>query len=103
MEKDLPDPQLVASARQIMDAPWDLADDDDALQQDMPLYIAWFALGKDSASQQAQRITAEDRVTVSQDDARFRVTVTAQRPRDFVPASLQADAQRTTGSNSQRT
>ena len=45
MEKDLPDPQLVASARQIMDAPWDFADDDEALQQDMPLYIAWFALG----------------------------------------------------------
>ena len=67
------------------------------------LAIAWFALAKDSASQQAQRITAEDRVTVSQDDSRFRVTVTAQRPRDFVPAALQADAQRTTGSNSQRT
>jgi hypothetical protein len=67
------------------------------------LAIAWFALAKDSASQQAQRITAEDRVTVSQDDARFRVTVTAQRPRDFVPASVQADARPTTGSNSQRT
>jgi hypothetical protein len=47
MEKDLPDPLLVASARQIMDLPWDIPDDDDdeALHQDMPLYITWFALG----------------------------------------------------------
>jgi len=67
------------------------------------LAIAWFAGATDSAAQRAERIAAEDRVTVSQDDARFRVTVTAQRPRDFVPAALQADAHRTTGSNSQRT
>jgi len=45
MEKDLPDPLLVASARQIMDLPRDFPDDDEALQQDMPLYITWFALG----------------------------------------------------------
>lgn len=44
MEKDLPDPLLVASARQIMDAPFD-AIDDEALQEDAPLYITWFALG----------------------------------------------------------
>jgi hypothetical protein len=67
------------------------------------LSVAWFAVAKDSASQQAERIAAEDRVTVSQDDSRFRVTVTAQRPRDFVPASVQADARRVSGSNSQRT
>jgi uncharacterized protein (DUF983 family) len=42
MEKDLPDPLLVASARQITDVPWDA---DDELHQDMPLYITWFALG----------------------------------------------------------
>lgn len=41
MEKDLPDPQLVASARQIMDAP----DDDTDGHEDTPLYITWFALG----------------------------------------------------------
>ncbi len=42
MEKDLPNPQLVASARQITDMPWD---GDDELQQSIPLYITWFALG----------------------------------------------------------
>ncbi|MDQ7251460.1 hypothetical protein [Dongia sedimenti] len=41
MEQDLPDPRLVASARQIMDAP---ADDMD-LHAETPLYITWFALG----------------------------------------------------------
>jgi len=65
--------------------------------------VAWFALAKDSAAQQAQRIAAEDRVTVSQDEGRFHVTVTAQRPRDFVPASVQADARPAARSNSQRT
>ena len=44
MEKDLPDPLLVASARQITDVPRDMPDDE-ALHQDMPLYITWFALG----------------------------------------------------------
>lgn len=43
MEKDLPDPLLVASARQIMDVPRDISEDDE--HQDMPLYITWFALG----------------------------------------------------------
>jgi hypothetical protein len=42
MEQDLPDPRLVASARQITDLP---TDDDDALYEDTPLYITWFALG----------------------------------------------------------
>lgn len=41
MEQDLPDPQLVASARQIMDIPME----DDVLNQETPLYITWFALG----------------------------------------------------------
>jgi hypothetical protein len=45
MEKDLPDPLLVASARQITDVPWDMSDDDAALHEDAPLYISWFALG----------------------------------------------------------
>ncbi len=46
MEKDLPDPQLVASARQITDLPWDGPwDGDDELHQAIPLYITWFALG----------------------------------------------------------
>lgn len=67
------------------------------------LAIAWFAVAKDSAAQQAERIAAEDRVTVSQDDARFRVTVTAQRPHDFVPAAHRTEARNATGSNSQRT
>ena len=41
METDLPDPALVASARQIMDLP-----EEDAMQdEDGPLYITWFALG----------------------------------------------------------
>ena len=42
METDLPDPRLVATARQIMDRP---EDDGEALQEDTPLYITWFALG----------------------------------------------------------
>ena len=65
------------------------------------LAIAWFAGAQPTASQTAQHIAAEDRVTVSQDEGRYRMTITAQRPHDFVPA-VQA-AQRTTGSNSQRT
>jgi hypothetical protein len=44
MEKDLADPLLVASARQIMDLPRDVPDDGEALHQDMPLYITGFAL-----------------------------------------------------------
>ena len=44
MEKDLPDPQMVACARQIMDVPMDFAAEEDALQ-DAPHYIGWFALG----------------------------------------------------------
>ncbi len=45
MEKDLPDPQMVACARQIMDVPMDFAAEEDALMQDTPHYIGWFALG----------------------------------------------------------
>jgi hypothetical protein len=45
MEKDLPDPLLVASARQIMDVPRDIPDDDEVMHEDMPLYMTWFALG----------------------------------------------------------
>jgi hypothetical protein len=41
MEKDLPDPTLVASARQIMDIP----EEDVMHDEDAPLYIIWFALG----------------------------------------------------------
>jgi hypothetical protein len=41
MEKDLPNPELVASARQIMDIP----EEDDMHDEDGPLYITWFALG----------------------------------------------------------
>jgi hydrogenase-4 membrane subunit HyfE len=43
METDLPDPQLVATARQIMDRPEQ--EEDEALQEETPLYITWFALG----------------------------------------------------------
>jgi hypothetical protein len=41
MEKDLPHPELVASARQIMDIP----EEDEMHDEDGPLYITWFALG----------------------------------------------------------
>jgi hypothetical protein len=41
MEKDLPYPELIASARQIMDLP----EEDDMPNEDGPLYITWFALG----------------------------------------------------------
>jgi hypothetical protein len=41
MEKDLPHPELIASARQIMDLP----EEDDMPNEDGPLYITWFALG----------------------------------------------------------
>jgi len=42
MEQDLPNPRLVASARQIMDIPFG---EDDEFSQETPLYITWFALG----------------------------------------------------------
>jgi hypothetical protein len=41
MEKDLPDPALVASARQIMDIP----QEDEMHDEDAPLTITWYALG----------------------------------------------------------
>jgi hypothetical protein len=41
MEKDLPHPELIASARQIMDLP----EEDVMPNEDGPLYITWFALG----------------------------------------------------------
>ena len=41
MEKDLPNPELVASARQIMDIP----EEDEMYDEDGPLHITWFALG----------------------------------------------------------
>jgi hypothetical protein len=41
MEKDLPHPELVASARQIMDIP----EEDDMHDEDGPLTITWYALG----------------------------------------------------------
>src|SRR5690349_11211921 len=41
METDLPNPELVASARQIMDIP----EEDEMHDEDGPLYITWFALG----------------------------------------------------------
>ena len=53
MEKDLPDPQLVASARQIMDAP----DDDTDGHEDTPLYITWFALGHAAVLLEPDRYT----------------------------------------------
>jgi hypothetical protein len=40
MKQDLPDPRLVASARQVMDGP-----EEDEFSQETPLYITWFALG----------------------------------------------------------
>ena len=51
------------------------------------LVVSWFGYAVDSTRQQAARIAAEDTVTVSQDDGRYKMTVTAQRPRDFVPVS----------------
>ena len=41
MEKDLPHPELIASARQIMDIPLE----DEMNDEEGPLYITWFALG----------------------------------------------------------
>jgi hypothetical protein len=41
MEKDLPDPELIASARQIMDLP----EEDEMQNEDGPLTITWYALG----------------------------------------------------------
>jgi len=41
MEQDLPNPELIASARQIMDIP----EEDEMHDEDGPLYITWFALG----------------------------------------------------------
>ena len=56
------------------------------------LMVSWFG-SVESAGQQAARVAAEDRVTISQDDGHYRMTVTAQRPHDFVPATHQATAQ----------
>ena len=55
------------------------------------LMISWFG-SVESAGQQAARIAAEDRVTVSQEDGRYKMTVTAQRPRDFIPAHATVQA-----------
>ena len=41
MEKDLPYPELIASARQIMDIP----EEEDMQDDEGPLTITWFALG----------------------------------------------------------
>jgi hypothetical protein len=41
MEKDLPNPELIASARQIMDIPLE----DEMQDEEGPLYLTWFALG----------------------------------------------------------
>jgi hypothetical protein len=41
MEKDLPNPALVASARQIMDIP----EEDEMQDEETPLYMTWFVLG----------------------------------------------------------
>lgn len=58
------------------------------------LMISGFGFSSsETAGQQAARIAAEDRVTVSQEEGRYHMTVTAQRPRDFVPASAQAAIQ----------
>lgn len=72
------------------------------MQLDTTLSLAVIAAGlmisgfgfttTESAGQQAARIAAEDRVTISQEEGRYRMTVTAQRPRDFVRASTQAAA-----------
>ena len=54
------------------------------------LMISGFGYATDGAGQEAARLAAADRVTVSQDEGRYRMTVTAQRPRDFVPAHVHA-------------
>jgi hypothetical protein len=41
MEKDLPTPELISSARQIMDIP----EEHEMHDEDGPLYLTWFALG----------------------------------------------------------
>ena len=56
------------------------------------LMISGFGYSTETAGQQAARIAAEDRVTISQEEGRYRMTVTAQRPRDFVRADTQAAA-----------
>ena len=45
MEKDLPNPALIASARQIMDIPLE----DEMHDEEGPLYLTWFALGHAAA------------------------------------------------------
>ena len=45
MEKDLPDPQTIACARQIMDVPMDFPGNEDGFYNEAPHYIGWFALG----------------------------------------------------------
>jgi len=49
------------------------------------LVVGWFTYSIDTAAQYNPRIAAEDGVTITQEDGRFKMTVTAQRPRDFVP------------------
>ena len=56
------------------------------------LMISGFGYSTETAGKQAARIAAEDRVTISQEEGRYRMTVTAQRPRDFVRADTQAAA-----------
>lgn len=55
------------------------------------LVVGWFTYAIDPAAQSGERFAAEDSVTVTQ-DGRYKMTVTAQRPRDFIPASAQADS-----------
>lgn len=50
------------------------------------LMVSGFGFSGDSPSQASARIAAEDRVTVSRENGRYHMTVTAPRPRDFVPA-----------------
>jgi hypothetical protein len=56
------------------------------------LVIGWFGYSIDAAARYGERVSAEDSVTVSQDSGRYKMTVTAQRPRDFIPASQQSEA-----------
>lgn len=65
------------------------------------LMVSWAGTAVESPGAQAARIAVEDRVTVSQQDGRFHMTVTAQRPSDFVRAS--APAQVTSATQPTRT
>jgi hypothetical protein len=55
------------------------------------LVVGFAPFAADQATGTGERFAAQDAVTVTQ-DGRYKMTVTAQRPRDFVPATHQVSA-----------